>query len=468
MAFSFSRRSAEEDVGFDLSGNKLYQELTADLALPISKSAFSTWYKYELFRYRSAKKGMMETENAQLRAHDLERFEDRLADKFDLCVRDYYNLLLETANELEKAIASGEAEAELSFELDDRGMKRLISVDEPTDKAAFCRFFRDFLAGMGFNAEVDLERWTRAKKVRHYDLSKFVEDVENGTDLGSSYSEETEHGTALRIKARKDSAQMLQDKDWPEKKQNSSALLALARDGEGSKRSSSGSSRKKRQLKLAIPEKLKKKPILIAAAALLVLIILFLIVFLPGRNKTPDSVPDNGQQQQTGGVINGTAYAAPIPGTPISATVSASSVLTDGGTTFSAERAIDGDISTCWQESAEGMGEGEWLMLEFAQATDVNAISLRPGAAKTGDTFMRNARPERVEFSFSDGSTLNFSFNDTNAWQSILLPETINTSFIKATILSTYPGTKYEDLGISEFQAFLVSETPAEPEPPQE
>ena len=122
---------------------------------------------------------------------------------------------------------------------------------------------------------------------------------------------------------------------------------------------------------------------------------------------------------------------------------------------FPAGRAIDGDRASSWQEGVEGYGVGESLTLRFAQTTQVSVIEIFPGFADSEYTFYVNSRPRSLRFTFSDGRSCTFEFEDKFSTQGHLLAlsEPVLTDFIQITIEDTYDAA-WQDTAISEVIAY--------------
>lgn len=125
---------------------------------------------------------------------------------------------------------------------------------------------------------------------------------------------------------------------------------------------------------------------------------------------------------------------------------------------YNASNAIDGDPNTPWVEGAQGLGVGEWLKLEFSQASTVSSIRIINGYNYTssdnvGDRFYKNGRVKTATLEFSDGSRKKIQLKDNNKWQTFNLGG-IETSSIRLVIDAAYKGTKWDDVCISEIEVF--------------
>ena len=135
---------------------------------------------------------------------------------------------------------------------------------------------------------------------------------------------------------------------------------------------------------------------------------------------------------------------------------SASSTLSEGDITFHAKYAIDNKqkYQRPWVEGARGSGIGESLTLYFDDEYCIGGLTFRLGYARDQARYNKNNRPSKLLLSFSDGSYAVCCFADINAEQSIIIPELVNTSYVKINILDVYPGTQCDDTCIYQVKAY--------------
>ena len=119
---------------------------------------------------------------------------------------------------------------------------------------------------------------------------------------------------------------------------------------------------------------------------------------------------------------------------------SATSELKEGDILFTATYAMDDSINRPWVEGVRGNGSGESLTLSFGRTESIDAISLHLGYALDSSYYYLNNRPKTIRFEFSDGSHADYLFGDVNQEQIIQLNKTVETSYIKMTILDVYSG----------------------------
>lgn len=126
----------------------------------------------------------------------------------------------------------------------------------------------------------------------------------------------------------------------------------------------------------------------------------------------------------------------------------------DGQTFYGPENAFDDDTSTSWQEGSSGYGIGEYLKLYFDSTVKLRILSFRMGSYTLADYFVQNGKPHELMLEFSDGRKLSYEFPETDQEYIIELSESVSTQWVKLTIISAYPGTKWEDTSIAEVKAF--------------
>jgi hypothetical protein len=143
-----------------------------------------------------------------------------------------------------------------------------------------------------------------------------------------------------------------------------------------------------------------------------------------------------------------------------------SSVLKSDGLNiynYGPENLFDDDTDTAWVEGVPGQGIGQWIVVSFDRMRLVKSIEVVNGYAKDHLIFQKNSRVKdiRVEFSGRD-EPLHFKLKDSETPQPVPLPDDrpLKAHWIKFTIESVYPGTKWEDTAISELHVFSEADSP--------
>ena len=119
---------------------------------------------------------------------------------------------------------------------------------------------------------------------------------------------------------------------------------------------------------------------------------------------------------------------------------SATSELKEGDILFTATYAMDDSMNRPWVEGVRGDGSGETLTLSFSKTESIDLLSLSLGYARNSQLYYMNNRPKTIRFTFSDGSSVDYLFGDVNQEQIVQFSKTIQTSFVKMTILDVYSG----------------------------
>jgi len=121
--------------------------------------------------------------------------------------------------------------------------------------------------------------------------------------------------------------------------------------------------------------------------------------------------------------------------------------------TYGPENLFDDALDTAWVEGVPGQGVGQWIVVAFDQIRLVKSIEINNGYNKDRDIYQKNGRVKdmRVEFS-GRGKPTYVVLKDTGSTQPVPLPDDmpLKAYWIKFTIESVYPGSKFEDTAISE------------------
>lgn len=130
---------------------------------------------------------------------------------------------------------------------------------------------------------------------------------------------------------------------------------------------------------------------------------------------------------------------------------------------YTADKAIDGDTSTCWREGiASGWGESESLTVFFNGVQNLYYISFYMGDQLNSDSYYANGRPASILFEFSDGEKFTCDLQDRcSGWQTVLLSHKVVTTWVKISILTVFKGkdTAAADTAITEFKFYTYEDT---------
>lgn len=135
-----------------------------------------------------------------------------------------------------------------------------------------------------------------------------------------------------------------------------------------------------------------------------------------------------------------------------------SSQISQEGRDNSAWAAVDGNLTTSWQEGADGSGIGEWVEYDLDRTYQMGEIHLWLGNwndSQDTDYFYGNNRPMDLRITVWEGEEMTFdythTFGDGKAETGLKdFPDTARGSRIRFTIESVYAGDTWDDTCIAE------------------
>lgn len=126
---------------------------------------------------------------------------------------------------------------------------------------------------------------------------------------------------------------------------------------------------------------------------------------------------------------------------------------------FSADKAIDGSLETCWQEG-KADEKGEWIEVTFAPSR-LDYVVIYSGYQLNHDAYLGNRRPENVLISVDGGAPVAYLLADSEQPQRLDVDDTPGATTVRIEVLSTfdaiataYQGSPSDDMAISEIRAF--------------
>ncbi len=129
---------------------------------------------------------------------------------------------------------------------------------------------------------------------------------------------------------------------------------------------------------------------------------------------------------------------------------------------FQPEKAIDGDLATCWQEGS-AKEKGQWIEVSFAPSR-ADTLVIRNGYQASNALYSGNLRLKDVLISVNGGKATKVRLADAKKAQTIDLGGVSGATTIRVTIVSTYPskktavaGTPFDDAAISEIKVIGVA-----------
>jgi hypothetical protein len=139
-----------------------------------------------------------------------------------------------------------------------------------------------------------------------------------------------------------------------------------------------------------------------------------------------------------------------------------SSLSTTKNYNFGPDQAVDSNPKTAWVEGDRGDGQGNWIELRFDDVRPVRYIGIENGFGKTVDSnrWMQLNRVKDALIETSDGLLERVHLKDTDRTQYIDLGRDTQPTWIRLTLLSVYPGSKWQDTALTEFWAMPASFKP--------
>jgi hypothetical protein len=137
-------------------------------------------------------------------------------------------------------------------------------------------------------------------------------------------------------------------------------------------------------------------------------------------------------------------------------TVCATSALsTQRNYNFGPDQAVDSNPKTAWVEGERGNGLGNWIRISFQDVRPVRYLGIENGFGKQIDSnrWMQLGRVKDALIETSDGLLERVRLKDTDQTQYVDLGREIQPTWIRLTLLSVYPGTRWEDTALTEFWA---------------
>jgi hypothetical protein len=120
------------------------------------------------------------------------------------------------------------------------------------------------------------------------------------------------------------------------------------------------------------------------------------------------------------------------------------------GRRFDPDHLVDEDPVTSWRESASGEGVGEWVELELEGTREVSRLLVWNGDQAPG-RHSATGRVGRLRIELGD-RIFTADLLDVRGPQAVDLPQTVEASSVRLTILEVVPGTVHDDVALSGVQ----------------
>lgn len=115
---------------------------------------------------------------------------------------------------------------------------------------------------------------------------------------------------------------------------------------------------------------------------------------------------------------------------------------------------FDGRLDFGWVEGVKGPGIGESMTLTFSAPVTLTALELWNGYQRSDDHFKKNARAKKLSVVIDGAEPIELAVKDAQGSQKLLLPKPTSTTSLTFTIKEAYPGSKYDDLVLSELRVW--------------
>jgi hypothetical protein len=177
-----------------------------------------------------------------------------------------------------------------------------------------------------------------------------------------------------------------------------------------------------------------------------------------GKAGTTATVAAATSGSSSGTTSEGGVTSSTLAPTAIRPTSALASSTLEGTSTnsYRVTNLLDGDLTTAWNEGAEGPGIGEWIQFEFSQSTKLARIEIANGYQKDGERFEGNPRVESMKVEYSNGTTQLVDLLDVMDFQAIT-PTIQPVEWVRLSIVSVYAGEEWDDTALSEVRIYARS-----------
>ena len=121
---------------------------------------------------------------------------------------------------------------------------------------------------------------------------------------------------------------------------------------------------------------------------------------------------------------------------------------------YSAKSAVDGDVSTSWQENEEGAGEGKGFQVTLDGAHKIRYVVLHLGNWRSDQLWDYNARPKTLTIQIGDQQVKDVEFSNEKKKFCLSFDEPVEASYISLYIKEAYEGSRWQDNCISEVELY--------------
>lgn len=121
---------------------------------------------------------------------------------------------------------------------------------------------------------------------------------------------------------------------------------------------------------------------------------------------------------------------------------------------YSAKSAVDGDVSSSWQENEEGAGEGKGFQVTLDGAHKIRYVVLHLGNWRSDQLWDYNARPKTLTIQVGDQQVKDVEFSNEKKKFCLSFDEPVEASYISLYIKEAYEGSRWQDNCISEVELY--------------
>ncbi len=152
---------------------------------------------------------------------------------------------------------------------------------------------------------------------------------------------------------------------------------------------------------------------------------------------------------------------------PVRAVSVSSAQPPSAGYSFVGENLIDGAVATSWQPAKDAKGP-HWIRLELADDVTVTEVAIANGfqvVDRIGDEFALNRKIARARLRFGNAGEIPITFDaDARNYVRFAVPRK-RTRTVEILVEDTHPGTKWDDLAVSEIRVtgIVAAEPPSQP-----
>ncbi len=177
-----------------------------------------------------------------------------------------------------------------------------------------------------------------------------------------------------------------------------------------------------------------------------------------GRSGTTATVATDSTVASGGSAGNGDNTSPTVAPTALRPTSALASSTLDATSTISyrVTNLLDGDLTTAWNEGAEGPGIGEWIQFDFSQTIKLARVEIANGYQKDNERYQGNPRVKSLKVEYSNGTTQLVDLLDVMDFQAIT-PTIQPVDWVRFSIVSVYAGEEWDDTALSEIRFYAKS-----------